>query len=239
MIRGFSNKNAFYIGNNKLRRLNIAKAEICALSSRQRTRTGKCQWSCKQLSNSYWGGSRCYRNDCNRMGTNVKKMIAALSGQGTSGWILSGNVNPEIARFQGKYRQIPWNCRRHKGMHSWGVGWHKTGWGISMRADHRAGNYEIGWNSAHCRWRGRPWNGRPFRSLLDVDTFQIRVQLKGVRPAKRPNRFGIRNFKRRCQHDRGWIYVMDYSDRRQTDDIPSNRVTIANGFDNGNAFCIG
>jgi len=240
IIRGFSNKNAFYIGNAKLKRLKIGKAEMCALSSRTRTRNGQCQWSCKRLSSSYWGNARCHRNDCHRMGDNVKKIIAALSGQSSSGWILNQNMNPEVARFQDRYRQIPWNCHRHKGLYAWGVGWHKKGWGVSMRADHTAGSYEVGWHSAHCRWRGNPWNGRPYRSLLDVDTFQIRVELKGgVRPAKRPNRFGIRNFKRRCQHERGWTYVMDYSDRHQTDDIPSNRNTIANGFDNRNAFYIG
>merc|ERR1740121_1279212 len=97
----------------------------------------------------------------------VKKIIVALSGQGSGGNILV-NVDPGIASFQEPFASVKWQCGGYKVIYNWGTGWFANGWGISMRADYGAGQSEVGWFNNHCG----------FRSKLDVDSFQIRVKTK-------------------------------------------------------------
>jgi len=46
-------------------------------------------------------------------------------------------------------------------------------------------------------------------------------------------------FVPRCEHDADWHYVLDYSDRLETNDLPDDPNDIGPGFQNANAYYIG
>jgi len=177
--RGFTNRNAYYIGNAKLNALNIKEAQMCFLSSTTKTKTGKCQWSCMTLKNQYWANGKFCRA-CNpglTGATPVKKIIAGLSGQ-MMGIRESGmrytilQVKPGMLsdgqRFQDDARNIRWSCGPGKNIVYYGrPGWHINGYGISARFEHGKGAYEIGWPDNRCG----------YKTKLDVDTLQIRVKI--------------------------------------------------------------
>jgi len=230
LASGFANSNAFYIGNSAVDDLDIETAQMCVLSSSKRMKNGNCQWSCKTLDDGNFNdGVNC--NGCKKLSSGVKKAIAAVSGQSRGGDILK-NLDAGIASFQEDMSAISWMCGGYKRFYSWGHGWHAQGWGISFRPDHNPGSYEIGWYSNHCG----------FRAKMDVDTFQVRVQLKAkkiVVPKFSKANFGVTTFEERCKHEKDWQYVLDYSDQLNVDDIPGDRNVLANGFDSVNAYYIG
>jgi len=103
--------------------------------------------------------------------TNVKKIIAGMSGQAIGGGNILVNIDPGIASFQEPFADVKWQCGGYKLIMESGRGWLAQGWGIQMRPDQGAGNYEVGWNSgnqAECKFAAR----------IDVDSFQIRVKTK-------------------------------------------------------------
>jgi len=108
--------------------------------------------------------------------TNVKKIIAGMSGQAIGRGNILVNTDPGIASFQEPFADVKWMCGgnsrgKFKLIMENGRGWLAQGWGIGLRFYQGAGNFEIGWDGGNQRYCG-------FAARIDVDSFQIRVKLK-------------------------------------------------------------
>jgi len=173
---GFSNSNAFYIGNAKLADLPIRAAQMCALASNARLEDGACQWSCADLPDSSEIARWPCSDSCNNLGSNQKKLIALLSGQAEArGGVFRGMPK---AFFQGSASELTWYVQGRGGAaanvpemymdipyYDAVGGWHVQGYGITL------------WRVSKDKEFG-PHKGGAGTYPFDVDTFQIRVKLE-------------------------------------------------------------
>jgi len=167
LVGGFANENAYYMGNEKLDKLNIKEAEMCILSSITKTSTGQCQSSCMQFGEDQKGDAECMGDS---LGSPVTMIIAALSGQikgqcSRTGDLLQ-NFDVRVGTFQEDFSSTKWNCRGvHKRLYGQADGrWHAEGWGVTLTTKNT--NKELGWYDGTCGY------------TLDPDTFQVRVKLQ-------------------------------------------------------------
>lgn len=184
IAEGFSNENAYYIGNEKLEKLELQEVEVCALVSSK-----SCNRNCFTLTNGKgaandWVQANNIPSNCFSGGSDLtsdlKKVIGVFSGQciGTGHFAFLHVPNDSFAKFSDELSGVAWQCggyRRFYTTGNWGNswrGWHAEGWGLTLSLKNNeympGDSFEFGWHSNHCGWAGS----------ADVDVFQIRAKVK-------------------------------------------------------------
>lgn len=175
---GFSNGNAYYIGDAELEKLDLEEVQVCGFVSGE-----NCKKSCYTLSTNLenWyvhGSPNNIPSACaSVLSTPLKKMISILSGACADQphfWMYQ-LPSMTYSTFEGT--NCGWQCRGYRGWYTHAGnsgGWHAQGWGISLQTKGRIGlhmnnpNQEIGWYGSTC---GSCVNE------VDIDTFQIKVKV--------------------------------------------------------------
>lgn len=176
---GFSNQNAYYIGNEELEKLELEEVQICALVS------GKdCNANCFTLTDdngaaNSWVNSNNIPGNCfPELTSPLKRVIGVFTGQCTDQHYIFLHVpNDSFAKFSGDISHIAWQCRGYRRFYTWSGswrGWHAEGWGLTLSTAYNpnfGANYEFGWyDSGTCGAQSAGAN---------ADVFQIRVKVKG------------------------------------------------------------
>lgn len=176
---GFSNQNAYYIGDAALEELELEEVQVCGLIS-----SDNCRKACYTLSDNLdsWyvhGSPNTIPSSCAAgLSTPLKKMISILSGACSNEnhfWMYQ-LPSMTYSKFEGT--NCGWQCRGYRGWYTHSGshgGWHAQGWGISL---HVKGNIGLHMNNANQEFG---WYGGTCGSCVsqaDVDTFQIKVKVK-------------------------------------------------------------
>jgi len=223
---GFSNANAYYVGNDVLNGMaTIKQAQVCW------GKKSDCTFVCHDL-NAHNVGEAIRENRfgaVSNLESALKKLIGCFTGQcspvaGQDTYALGAfyEAHTESERCSNKgmnngYSGQPWGIPG-SGAYTCIVGPHNSHHPVHYWASGhtmcRNGNMEIGgWSSCH--------HG-------SVDSMHIKVKLEAATEG------GLH-----CEHNTAWEYVMEVEDDVTTDDIPDSPIAIANGYRNEHAYYVG
>lgn len=174
---GFSNENAYYIGNEELAKLDLAEVQLCALVS-----GSNCNSNCFSLSDGDTGNPNSWNNvnkipdNCFPELTPLMRSIAVFTGQCTdTHFVWMDMPNDKFSTFEGDFSDQGWMCGGYHRFYTWtgaNAGWHAEGWGLTLSIKHsprHGAGYEFGWYDTTC---GMQAAGN------DADVLQIRVKVK-------------------------------------------------------------
>jgi len=182
IMKGFDTENAFFMGNRKLKQLDLAKmdTELCLASS-----SAACIESCQPISANSWRNNSC---KIKSFKDPIKKMIAILSGQCAIGHHSNTFMVVDHPIFPKPHADKGWaiNSREHRQCNHeiWGTGdyckggsgVHVNGWGVTFCPQ---GMKEILTNNgpgAELSYETYPKH----KWTLDVDTMRIRCKPKAL-----------------------------------------------------------
>lgn len=173
---GFSNENAYYIGNEELAKLDLAEVQLCALAS-----GSNCNANCFSLSDGNTGNPSSWflegnvPDNCFPGASPLMRNIAVYTGQCVGPhFIFMDTAIEKFSMFEGEFSDRGWQCGNYHRFYTWDAinsGWHAEGWGLTLSIKHsprQGAGYEFGWYSTTCAAS----NG------FDPDVLQIRVKVK-------------------------------------------------------------
>ena len=235
IAEGFSNGNAYYIGNAALAAMRIGHAQFCM---------GKGEWNmfCLELRPQEAGSAFANAGLLSDMPSTVHKMVAATAGG-------CAHTNAYSSGFFWECNDAwcdtddPLSCptcsdrasdygialARDSGDGEWSIpgssGSYRGGYGGHTQS----GGFRVWhwWGSGATLYSGSDDELRGSSSAYNIDRFQLRVQpFEGAPSVGGP-------------HDKGWTYVAEMIDDKSVDDWPDGVADIQYGFVNGNAYYIG